>query len=53
MTEEELAKIPCACVNSDAEVCARWRDGLDTDDPHFQPRRCECACHDRDEDDLE
>ena len=35
----------CACVHSDAETCARWRDGYEPDDPHYRPRKCECECH--------
>lgn len=58
MTTAELNAIPCACVHSDAVTCARWRDGLDLDDPHYQRRQCECMCHtehrqdQEDEDDL-
>lgn len=41
----------CACVHSDARTCARWRDGYDTDDPHYHPRYCVCDCHSKDMDD--
>jgi hypothetical protein len=43
--------IPCACVSHDATDCARIRDGLSTDDPRYERRKCECVCHSTDTDD--
>ena len=52
MTGQQLEDhIPCACVSYDAVTCARKRDGLDTDDPDWDHRKCECACHLLEEDD--
>jgi hypothetical protein len=39
-------RIPCACVNSNAQTCARWRDGVDPENYQGTDRRCECSCHD-------
>lgn len=41
----------CACVSHDAMDCARIRDGFDTDDEHWDHRKCECVCHCRSDDD--
>ena len=38
----------CACVSHDAVMCAAKRDDLDCDDPRYEVRRCDCACHDDD-----
>lgn len=51
LTAEELSAIPCACVHSHAETCARWRDGAYLDDLEYIRRECECSCHQLDLDD--
>lgn len=47
----------CACVHDDPCECARIRDriscpNLDEDDDSHK-RACECACHERDDEDEE
>lgn len=41
-------RVSCCCVNYDATDCARMRDGFDPDDPRYEMyrRKCECVCHD-------
>jgi hypothetical protein len=47
----------CACVSPDATRCLSLRTPMpihpdgDDDDPFWNDQRCECCCHDRDEDD--
>lgn len=47
----------CACVSSDARECIRRRynHALDTLEDEYctSDERCECCCHDQDEDDYD
>jgi hypothetical protein len=48
--------LPCACVSSDARTCIRLRYPVsDFDDLEGLSNldRCECCCHDMDEDDYD
>lgn len=54
MNIKEWLRETCACVHPDAFECARRRDGdLDSDDPLYVRRQCECVCHDKDEDEQD
>jgi hypothetical protein len=47
-----LPERTCCCQHSDAETCYRYRYGLDHwEDQAEDPGECECACHERDEED--
>lgn len=44
----------CACRHPDAGQCYRWRyPSSDEDTDYGEPERCECCCHDCDEDESD
>jgi hypothetical protein len=42
----------CACVHPDARECLRWRGSafIAREEEFDRDDRCECCCHDQDED---